>query len=89
VPLEEVEAFLSDQEVEEIVALDDALERLGRINHRASQVVEHRFFGGRSEREIADLLGVSEKTVRRDWLAARAWLRKEVARDLGIMAGEP
>ncbi len=84
-PLETAEAFLSDREVEELVALDDALERLGRLNARAAGVVVHRFFGGLSEAETARTLGVSLATVQRDWAAARAWLRKEVARDLGIL----
>jgi RNA polymerase sigma-70 factor (ECF subfamily) len=83
VALDEVEAFLSETEAEELVALDDALERLGRANPRAAEVVAHRYFGGLSIDETATLLGVSTKTVNRDWLAARAWLRKEVAADLG------
>lgn len=83
VPLEEVEAFLSFEEADEILALEAALERLAAANPRAATVVEHRFFSGLSVEEIAGLLGVSEKTVRRDWLTARAWLRKEVAHDPG------
>jgi DNA-directed RNA polymerase specialized sigma24 family protein len=47
-------------------------------------VVEHRFFSGLSVAEIAGLLAVSEKTVQRDWIAARAWLRKEIAHDLAL-----
>ena len=85
VPLEDVEAFLSDEEADEVVALDEALERLAQVNPRASEVVLHRFFGGFSLEETAELLGVSTKTVQRDWLAASAWLRKEVARDLGLL----
>lgn len=83
---ERVEMALSDDEAEELVALDDALTRLEKINPRGSEVVQHRFFGGLTLEETAVLLGVSAKTVQRDWLAARAWLRKEVARDLGILA---
>jgi RNA polymerase sigma factor (TIGR02999 family) len=85
VPLDEAESFLSETEAEELVALDDALERLAIADPRASQVVVHRFFGGLSAEETAGLLGVSTKTVQRDWLAARAWLRKEVARDLDLL----
>ena len=48
--------------------------------------MQHRFFGGYTLDETAELLGVSAKTVQRDWLAASAWLRKEVARDLGLTA---
>jgi len=85
VPLDDVEWSLSDDEVEELVALDDALIRLEQLNPRGSDVVQHRFFGGLTLEETADVLGVSSKTVQRDWLVARAWLRKEVAMDLGIL----
>ncbi len=84
VPLEDVEPFLSDQEASEVLALDDALERLARIDPRGAEVVTHRFFTGLTLEESADLLGISSKTVQRSWLAARAWLRKEVASVSGI-----
>jgi RNA polymerase sigma factor (TIGR02999 family) len=77
-PLEAVEPFLSDRAVEETIALDDALERLEAAEPRAARVFEQRLFGGLSLEEIATALGVSTKTVQRDWTAARAWLRKEV-----------
>ncbi len=82
VPLESVENLLSDDEVDEVIALDDALDRLAKVNPRGSRVVEQRFFGGLEVEEIAELEGMSARTVRRDWVAARAWLRKEVERDL-------
>jgi RNA polymerase sigma factor (TIGR02999 family) len=63
----------------EMVALDDALERLGRRNPRLSRVVELRFFAGLSEEETAAVLGVTSRTVQRDWATARAWLHKELA----------
>ena len=85
VALDDVEWVLGDEEAEELVALDDALVRLERINPRGSDVVQHRFFGGLTLGETAEVLGVSSKTVQRDWLAARAWLRKEVSKDLGIL----
>jgi RNA polymerase sigma factor (TIGR02999 family) len=84
VPLEDVEPFLTEEEADEILALEDALGRLAEANERAARVVEHRFFSGLTVEEIAGLLEVSSKTVQRDWIAARAWLRKEVARDLGL-----
>ena len=58
-------------DVAELLALDDALEAL---EPRQRQIVECRFFGGMEEREIAAALGVTERTVRRDWVKARAWL---------------
>jgi len=79
IPLEEVEPFLSEDEADEILALDDAIARLAERNPRAAEVVERRFYAGLSIEEIAQTLDVSARTVRRDWLAARAWLRKEVA----------
>ncbi|MEZ5063519.1 MAG: ECF-type sigma factor [bacterium] len=84
VPLEDVEAFLSDEEADEILSLEEALERLAAANERAAEVVELRFFAGLTVEEIAERLGVSGKTIQRDWITARAWLRKEVARDLGL-----
>ena len=88
VPLDEVEWMLNDDEAEELLVLDEALTRLEQINPRGSEVVQYRFFGGLTLEETADLLGVSMKTVQRDWLAARAWLRKEVERDLGLLGAE-
>ena len=81
IPLDEVEPFLSDEEAEEILALDEALIRLATKNPRAAEVVQHRFYAGLTLEEIAAQLGVNERTVRRDWTVARAWLRKEVAGD--------
>jgi len=60
-----------DLEPEELIALDDAL---AQLDPRQRQVVECRFFGGMEEAEIAEALGLSERTVRRDWVKARAWL---------------
>ena len=82
VPLDEAAWFASDREAEEMLLLDQALDRLGTIHPRAAQVVAHRYFAGLDLEESAALLGVSTKTVRRDWIAARAWLRKELLRDL-------
>lgn len=79
VPLDDVEPFLSHSEAAEVVALDDALARLAEVDPRGAEVVTHRFFTGLTLEESAEVLGVSAKTVQRSWLAARAWLRKEVA----------
>lgn len=65
---------------EELLALDDALARLDEVAPRLRAVVEYRFFGGLGEREIAHLLGVTDRTVQRDWAKARAWLHKEIYR---------
>jgi len=64
----------------ELIALDDALRRLAKLDERRSKVVELRFFGGLSEQETAEVLGLSARTVKRDWRIAKAWLYKEVNR---------
>jgi len=64
-----------------LVAVDDALCRLARFSPRLEQVVEMRFFGGMTESEIAEHLGVTERTVRNDWAKAKAWLGRELDRD--------
>jgi RNA polymerase sigma-70 factor, ECF subfamily len=81
-PLEDVEQFFSEQEADEVLALDEALNRLAGFDPRGSEVVQYRFFSGLTLEETADALGVSLKTVQRDWMAARAWLRSEIAREL-------
>ena len=89
VPLEEVAPLLSERACDEMIELDQALSRLADQQPRAAQVFEQRVFGGRSLAELAEDLGVSSKTVQRDWDAARAWLRKEVRRELGIDPPDP
>lgn len=81
---------LSSEQVEEIVAVDLALQRLAKSDERKSKVFEMRFFGGLSVEETAEALGVAPNTVIRDWTFARAWLRQELSRagmsDHGTMA---
>jgi RNA polymerase sigma factor (TIGR02999 family) len=67
-----------DLSFDELLALDDALERLGALDPRLRQVVECRFFGGLTEPETAQALGVTTRTVQRDWARARAWLYSEL-----------
>jgi RNA polymerase sigma factor (TIGR02999 family) len=70
---------LSSDQVEEIVAVDLALQRLAKSDERKSKVLEMRFFGGLSVEETAEALGVAPNTVIRDWNFARAWLRRELS----------
>jgi len=65
---------------EGLLALDAALEELARLEPRQATIVESRFFGGFEMSEIADMIGVSEATVLRDWRAAKAWLGNELRR---------
>ena len=64
---------------QDLVALDDALNALAKVDPRKSQVVELRFFGGLSVEETAEALKVSPDTVMRDWKLAKAWLLRELA----------
>lgn len=68
----------------DILALDEALTRLGGLDERLLQVVELRFFAGLSIEEIAELLEMSARTVKRDWRAARAWLLAELGPRSGL-----
>lgn len=78
VPYELVAPILADEGAADLLELDEALQRLAALSPRAVQVVEHRVFAGRSVEETAAILQVSEKTVQRDWVSARAWLGKEL-----------
>jgi RNA polymerase sigma-70 factor, ECF subfamily len=71
-------AIVSQARATELLALDDALERLATIDPRKSQVVELRFFGGLSVEEAAQVLNIAPNTVLRDWRMAKAWLRREI-----------
>ena len=87
VPLDEIQALMTESAADELIALDEALDRLATANPRAAQVVERRFFGGLTLEETSTTLGVSLKTVQRDWLLARAWLRKEIDLELPSLPG--
>lgn len=67
-----------DVDMTELVALDDALAKLGELNPRLPRVIELRFFAGLSESETAEALQVTPRTIQRDWAMARAWLYKEM-----------
>ena len=69
---------LSDESTPDLVALDEALQDLAKVDERRSKVVELRFFGGLSIEETAEILKISPTTVERDWTIAKAWLRKTV-----------
>ena len=64
----------------EMIALDEALKELARLDTQQSQIVELRFFGGLSIEETAEVLGVSPATVKRHWTSARIWLHRELSR---------
>jgi RNA polymerase sigma factor (TIGR02999 family) len=76
-PLDEAFA-VADKADLDLLAIDEALDRLAAIDPRQARVVELRFFSGLSVEETAAALSVSPKTVKRDWSVARAWLRREI-----------
>ena len=63
---------------DDILALNDALEALAEVDPRKAQLVEMRYFGGMSNQEIADALNISLATIKRDWLVAKTWLLNEL-----------
>ena len=63
----------------DLVALDEALTRLAAIDPQQSRIVELRYFSGLSVEETAEVLGVSSRTVKRDWNVAKAWLRQQIS----------
>jgi RNA polymerase sigma-70 factor (ECF subfamily) len=79
ISLDEV-AVVSDERASELVALDEALTTLAKVDERKSRVVELRYFGGLSVEETATVLGVSVDTITRDWRRAKAFLRRELSR---------
>lgn len=76
--------LLAPREIEEVLALDVALERLAAESERAVRVIECRIFAGLTLEETAEALGLSSKSVQRTWSAAAAWLRKEIGDGLPI-----
>ncbi len=80
VDLEERVAFTPEKEGM-LLALDEALEHLGKVHERQANIVEMKFFGGMKMQEIADELGISIKTVELDWRIAKAWLKKFMESD--------
>lgn len=71
-------AVVCESQSKEVLELNDALERLGELDSRKAQVVELKYFGGLNQDEIAEVLSISPKTVRRDWSFAKAWLHNDL-----------
>jgi RNA polymerase sigma-70 factor, ECF subfamily len=72
----------------DVLILDQLLERLAALDARQAQIVELRFFVGLNVEEVADLLELSERSVKREWAMARAWLQRELARNPGSESGQ-
>jgi RNA polymerase sigma factor (TIGR02999 family) len=83
IPIEEAPDVAMDDDAV-LLEINDALERLARINPRLAYVVECRFFAGFDETETAIALGLTDRTVRRDWIKARAWLSRELGQQAAV-----
>ena len=79
-PLEEAAFVVSQEKAVDLVALDEALTRLAKFDERQARVVELRYFSGLSIDETAEILGISNVTVRRDWNMAKAWLHQQITK---------
>lgn len=75
--LEDDDVVVAVERDEDVLALDDALKKLQTLDERQARIVELRFFGGLTNVEVAEALGISERTVRGEWAMVRAWLRRE------------
>lgn len=71
-----------NEQAQELVELDDALKKMSKINQRFVEIVEYRFFGNMTIAETAEVLGISESTVKREWAKAKGWLYKELNMEL-------
>jgi RNA polymerase sigma factor (TIGR02999 family) len=80
VSLGDVQAVVKGKDLN-VVALDEALDRLAEIDEQQSKIVELRFFSGLTVEETAEVLGISTATVKRDWSMAKAWLHREISND--------
>ena len=87
IPIDVVDLATRDS-VEEILSVDDAVRRLGEQDPRMAEVVKLRFYAGLSEKETAQALGITDRTVRRDWVMARAWLQRKL-KEAGPWTSEP
>jgi RNA polymerase sigma-70 factor, ECF subfamily len=83
VQLDEALVFAPEQSVE-LLKLDESLQRLAQFDARQSKIVELRFFGGLTVEQTAEVLGISPKTVKRDWSVAKAWLHGDLKANGGV-----
>lgn len=72
---------LSSDRDEDLLAVDEAIDKLAQVDPRQAKIVELRFFGGLNMQEVAEALGTSKRTIEREWTMVRAWLRRELTRE--------
>ena len=75
----DAELLIAGNTLDNVIAIDEVLDRLAKIDPRQSRMIELRFFGGLSVEEIAEVMGLSAVTVKREWRSAKAWLHREMA----------
>ena len=78
VPFDDVHDEITEERADELLALDETIQRLADFDPQGAQIVEYRFFGGLTQPEIGEVMGLSERTVRRRWLRAKAWIQREL-----------
>jgi RNA polymerase sigma factor (sigma-70 family) len=78
----------SPEKLTELLCLDDSLQRLAKLDPRQARIVELRFFGGLTVEETAHVVGMSPKTVKREWSIAKAWLHGDLRQGHGNVARE-
>ena len=81
IPLEAIPEVIDPERAELLLALDEVLGQLATFDERGAKIVELKFFGGLTQVEIAELLGITERTVRRNWVLAKTWIQKELKRE--------
>ena len=75
----DAEVLGASPKIENVIAIDEALERLAQIDPRQSRLIELRFFAGLDVEEVAEVMGVAPSTIKREWRSAKAWLHRELA----------
>jgi RNA polymerase sigma factor (TIGR02999 family) len=78
---------IAEERLEEVIAWDEILNRLDKLDPRQGRIVELRFFGGLGVEEIAEVMGISQPTVKREWASARAWLHRQITKSRGAASG--
>ena len=74
---------ISNRESEDVIAVEEALEKLSKLDERQAKIVELRFYGGLTVEEVAEVLGVSKRTVEAEWTMIKAWMRRELSGNNG------
>ncbi len=84
IPLDDADIRVSARRNEDVLAVEEALTKLAKVDPRQAEIVELRFFGGLTVDEAASVLGVSKRTVEHDWTMVRAWLRRELSDEVSM-----